>query len=112
MELTFCIEDKVADGYIEMSSEIGEDGMLVMLSQAAAKLASECSRAVMKRHGVTKSGLKPEGRLAAGRSDARVARCMSDVVLAGMCLGVMPSGSDTDGEYTRMVEKQYAGEER
>lgn len=112
MELTFILEDSIADGYIEMSSEIGEDGMMVMLSQAAAKLASECSRSVMKRHGVTKNGLKPEGRLAAGRSDARVARCMSDVILAAMCLGVMPGGSDTDGEYTRMVEKQYGNKQR
>lgn len=111
MELTFMLEDSIADGYAEMASEIGEDGMLVMLSHAAAKLSSECTRTVMKRHGVTKNGLKPEGKLAGSRSNARVARCMSDVVLAAMCLGVMPGGSETDGEYTRMVEKQYGDQQ-
>ena len=103
--------DSIANGYAEMASEIGEDGMLVMLSHAAAKLSSECTRTVMKRHGVTKNGLKPEGKLAGSRSNARVARCMSDVVLAAMCLGVMSGGSGADGECTGVVEKQYGDQQ-
>lgn len=105
------LEDSIVDGYVEMASEIGEDGQYIMLAQAASKLSSECTRTVMKRHGVTKNGLKPEGWLAGSRSNAMVARCMSDVILAAMCLGVMPGGSETDGEYTRMVEKQYGNQQ-